>query len=891
MRDMVNIKCLKKFTGSRFCVDDGTWSLVPDKNIQACQRPTRSIYFNKLFSVFLFSIFLTALLFSVFSSPVFSQSKRIYLNEGWQFRRVGDTAWYPATVPGTVHTDLLANGLIPGPFFGDNEKAAQWIEKEAWEYKTVFSATEEQLKEPFQIIFEGLDTYAEAFINGNQVLSADNMFRDWRVPCEGMLKKGTNILTVVFYPTAQRENNLSVFHYNMTGVKSVPGGNRLFTRKAAYHYGWDWGPRFVTCGIWKPAYIESGSGNKINEVETEQIIGDDKAYVNFNISCGNPSGNLELILEDARSNTPLSAIKVDNELTILRSEIRNPRLWWCNGMGEQYLYKFRITLKQDGKILDEKHVYVGFRTIELVRKPDSYGQSFYFKLNGIPVFIKGANYIPSESFLPRMTEERYSNLLKTTARSNINMLRVWGGGTYEDDRFYDLCDSLGILVWQDFMFACSMVPVDTIFAENVRKEAVYNIKRLRNHPSIALWCGNNEIDEGWKNWGWQDNYSESEKIKLWDGYKNIFHKILSKAALQYNKSTAYITTSPMHGWGRKESMTEGDSHYWGVWWGMEPFETYEKKVPRFMSEYGFQSFPDMKSIRKFLKEEDMYLYSDALKVHQKHPVGFETIQKYMEREYRQPKDFESYVYVSQLLQAHGIKRAIEAHRRAKPYCMGTLYWQLNDCWPVVSWSGIDYYGSVKPLQHFVRDAYRDMLVSFEKKDDRMNVYVVNDRIYGAEGVLQLKLIDFGGNVLWQNSQVIKINENSSEKFLEFKTDTLIGKYNPKEILLTAKLNIINEKSEYENSYFFADPKDLNLKDPSLDFSIEPQGETAVLKLWCTSFAKDVRIDYGTDKTLLNMKNYFNLIPGEPVYIVLEKEVIKDNKLNLRITSLYDTFNK
>ncbi|MCI0472069.1 MAG: glycoside hydrolase family 2 protein [Ignavibacteria bacterium] len=857
--------------------------------------PFFSIIFLLLFSIFCFlysqhPVNADTLRKSDYSTSEYQQ-KRIYLNEGWKFRRVGDTAWYPATVPGTVHTDLLANGLIPDPFLGDNEKQIQWIEKEAWEYKTDLNITEEQLKESVQIIFEGLDTYAEAFINGNQVLSSENMFRSWAVTCDGMMKKGINILTVVFYPPVQRENNLSVFHNNLTGIKSVPGGNRLFTRKAAYHYGWDWGPKFVTCGIWKPAYLEYGSENQIHEIETEQVIGDNKAGINFNVNCGKPPGNLELILEDARSNVILSTTKVDNELTTLQAEIRNPRLWWCNGMGEQYLYKFRIILKREGQILDEKYVTAGLRTIEFIREPDTSGQSFYYKLNGVPVFIKGANYIPRESFLPRTTEEKYSNLLKTTAQSNINMLRVWGGGAYEDDRFYDLCDSLGILVWQDFMFACSMVPVDTMFANNVRQEAAYTIKRLRNHPCIALWCGNNEIDEGWKNWGWQNDYTGPEKEKLWNGYKNIFHKLLPKTVLQYNKNTAYITTSPTHGWGRKESLTEGDSHYWGVWWGMEPFETYEKKVPRFMSEYGFQSFPDLKSIKRFLKEEDMYLYSDALKVHQKHPTGFETIQKYMEREYRQPKDFESYVYVSQLLQAYGIKRAIEAQRRAKPYCMGTLYWQLNDCWPVVSWSGIDYYGSVKPMQHFVRDAYRDMLVSFEKKDDNINVYVVNDGIYGAEGALQLKLVDFNGNVLWQNSKVIKINENSSEKFFEFKADTLTGKHNPNEILLTAKLNIINGKAEYTNEYFFADPNDLNLKDPGFDYDLQEQGESAVLKLWCTNFAKDVKIDYGTDRTYLDMKNYFNMIPGVPVYIVLGKNAIKNNALNLKITSLYDTYNK
>ena len=393
--------------------------------------------------------------------------------------------------------------------------------------------------------------------------------------------------------------------------------------------------------------------------------------------------------------------------------VPDPKLWWPNGMGDQPLYQLDFQIESSNSV-DSQNVIFGIRQIELVQQKDSIGESFYFKINGKPFFAKGANYIPQDNFPSRVPDEKYIQTIQTALDANMNMLRVWGGGIYEKDIFYDLCDQKGILVWQDFMFACTMYPGDSAFIENVRQEAIYQVKRLRNHPSIALWCGNNEVDEGWHNWGWQKalNYSASDSTEVWNNYLKIFEKILPEAVSLYSPYTPYIPSSPQNGWGRKESLTHGDAHYWGVWWGAEPFEIYEEKVGRFMSEYGFQGFPDLKTLDSCLLPEDRNLLSPALLNHQKHPRGMELIRTYMELEYKVPDEFEDYAYVSQLVQAYGIKKAIEAHRRAMPRCMGTLYWQLNDCWPVISWSSVDYYNRWKALHYFVRQAYQDVTYFF-----------------------------------------------------------------------------------------------------------------------------------------------------------------------------------
>ena len=709
-------------------------------------------------------------LFLITATSLFAQTaETLDLNGGWLFRKKGDDKWMPATVPGTVHTDLLANKVIEDPFFRDNEKNLQWIENENWEYISEIELNEKTLiRRNLEIIFDGLDTYADVYFNDSLIIRADNMFRKWTASIKTIAKQGSNKLYILFKSPVKTADSIR------KNQLPLPGGDRAFTRKAAYHYGWDWAPRFVTSGIWRNVKITGWDFFMIDGISIEQrkitnetalltavldVKSDEKADFLTHVTDKGTGGRL--IYYTTQIQPGDNTVKID-------FEIKNPKLWWSNGLGKQNMYDFFIESTDNRERWHSVEISTGLRNIELIQEKDSIGESFYFKLNGVPVFCKGANFIPADCFLPRVTKDKYTELIKAAKESNMNMLRVWGGGVYEDDEFYNQCDKNGILVWQDFMFACAMNPGDDVFMENVKREAIDNIKRLNNHPSIALWCGNNEVDEGWKNWGWQKQlkYSADDSAKVWNWYAKLFHDILPSVVSDIASVKNYISSSPKNGWGRPESVTSGDSHYWGVWWGMEPFETYEKKVPRFMSEYGFQGFPDYATIEKFTLPEDRYLFSDVLKSHQKHPVGFETIQKYMDMYFQnyadREKDLLQFAKESQYLQMYGIGKGIEAHRRAKPQCMGTLYWQFNDCWPCVSWSGIDYYGKWKKLQYRVKDLYNDILVSAVEEEGILKVYINSDKPEDIKAKLVMLLVDdeIRDNP-WEEEIEITIPANSS----------------------------------------------------------------------------------------------------------------------------------
>jgi len=745
------------------------------------------------------------------------------------------------------------------------------------------------------------------------------MFRKWTSKCKSFVKIGKNTLYILFESPIRKAKELK-------SGPELPGGDRVYTRKAAYQYGWDFGPRFVTSGIWKQVYIEESNNLHIFNLNYNvKLINNNLAKVNFSIEFINDSLNGTYVYEitdtlkkvvvfcdsidphgtnhiwdglvfDPKMN--LSLVSITKEF-----EIKDPILWWCNGLGKPYLYHYKIKLFKNNTIVDEKCINIGVRKIELINKIDSIGTSFYFQLNGVPIFIKGANYIPQDIFLTRYTDDRYQRLLNNVVKSNINMLRVWGGGIYENDKFYDMCDENGILIWQDFMCANSMFNIDTIFFNNIGSEFLDIFDHLICHPSLAIICGNNEIEEGWYNWGWQNefNYSIADSEKIWNDYTKFFNNIIKKEVQKYSP---YISTTPKIGWGHPEAMKEGDSHYWGVWWGMEPFEMYEKKIPRFMSEYGFQGFPDMKTIEQFTKPEDRYLNSPVMRAHQKHPTGYETIQTYMEREYKQPKDFESYVYVSQLLQAYGIKRAIEAERRAKLYCMGTMYWQLNDCWPGVTWSGIDYYGRWKAMQYFVKEAYKDILVSVKEENDSIKVYIINDRMESVKGNLLLGLFDIEGTneldiihskdinlrgkhipfLVFDNTV---ISPNSSEVIYTCSKKDLFSNYSPNKIVFTLNFSDENDNT-YKNLYYFVSPKDLALFNPEMSYYLD--STTDELVLTTKNLAKNVHITIDDESAPLNLENnYFDMLPGETVRVNLGMKNPDINKI--KVNTLFDSYEK
>lgn len=592
----------------------------------------KSIYKIIIISVFVFSVNLS-------KAQIIVQQ----LNEHWQFKQQGAAKWYAAKVPGEVHTDLLRNKLIPDPFYRDNEKKLQWIEKENWEYKTTFSVSANLLrKKNVDLVFDGLDTYADVYLNGKLIFKADNMFRRWTTPVKGNLKVKDNTLLIKFYAAQNKVDSLAKADLPFV----IPDNPRTYARKAQFHFGWDWGPKLTGVGIWKPLRLEA-----------------------YN-----------------------------------RKQIEKP---------------FLPPIK-----------------VQLVQETDDKGKSFYFKIDGKPVYMKGANYIPSDAFVTRMTKNEYRKVLTMAKDANMNMLRVWGGGIYESDDFYDLCDSLGIYVWQDFMFAGAMVTENNAFFANVKEEVKQQVKRLRHHKSIVLWCGNNEVDEAWNRWGWQKQFkiSATDSAKLWNNYTRLFRDSIPKWVNEVDGSRPYISSSPKLGWGVKESISQGDSHYWGVWWGAEDFEVFEQKTGRFVSEYGMQAMPNYSSILQFTASQDRFLFSEVLNAHQKAGNGYQKLEGYLktymiESTKINKLSVEDYTYLTQCVQYYGFKNMILIHRSKAPYNMGTLLWQLNDCWPVASWSITDYYNRMpKAAWYAVKEAYRDDVLPKRDTIKPKDLNLVNPKI-------------------------------------------------------------------------------------------------------------------------------------------------------------------
>jgi len=516
---------------------------------------------------------------------------------------------------------------------------------------------------------------------------------------------------------------------------------------------------------------------------------------------------------------------------------------------------------QNDEEIDKQRVKTGLRNIKLIQKTDSIGTSFYFEVNGKPVFMKGTNYVPQDNFVTTITPARTRKLLADAAAVHMNMIRVWGGGIYPDDEFYQVCDSLGLLVWQDFMFAGTMYPFDSAFIANVETEAREQIQRISSHPSLALWCGNNEVSEAFHNWGWQKSlkWTANDSIRIWKGYQQLFEDLLPNLVNKYDSGRPYWPSSPSVGWGRAESMTRGDSHYWGVWWGEQAFSKYEEKVGRFMSEYGFQSMPDMSTISKFTNTVELTLQDTLLQSHQKHKRGKYLIDKYMADEFPVPEKLEDYVYMSQLVQASGMVHAIEAHRRAMPYCMGTLYWQLNDSWPAISWSSIDYYGNRKALHYRLNEAFAPVLISFEPDKDSVNIFVVSDLWRDIDCKMIVKLSTFSGEILDSVGQNIRVRSTSSHKVFAWPTHFNHSGFDVKNCLIHIDI-IENEVHIADKNYYFVEEKDLALSKEKPKIDTDKAGDIIILTLSSDSLVKDVFLQ-SNDTEGFFRENYFDLIPG------------------------------
>ena len=832
------------------------------------------------------------------------------LHEGWKFRQARLTNWYPATVPGVVHTDLLQNKIIEDPFFRLNERGLQWIDKEDWVYETCFTLAAGMMrKENMELVFEGLDTYADVYLNDECILKADNMFRRWSIPVRQYIREENNILKVYFHSPVKIDVpkwDALPYQYPASNDQSENGGlfNKkisIFARKAGYHYGWDWGPRLVTSGIWRPVYIRAWSDLRINDVFIEQKeVGAGRAVIagHVELDADKDMNGVLVTITDEVTGRVLGEWQADlkrgtNRVTV-DFVLHKPKLWWSNGLGEPFLYRFRTDIIAGGELLDSKTERVGIRSLKVVHQPDKDGHTFYIELNGRPVFAKGANYIPSDNFLPRVTPENYKRTILDAAGVNMNMLRVWGGGIYENDVFYDLCDEYGIMIWQDFMFACSMYPAEGALLDNIHQEAVDNVKRLRNHACIALWCGNNECQDAWLGWGWKCEIERQNKEyadKIWAQYRQQYHVTLPGVVREYAPGTFYWPSSPFAFEGEMSGTTDGDRHYWSVWHGKAPISDYDSEKSRFFSEYGFQSFPEFESVKRYAPyPEDWDIRSEVMMSHQRggdHANGL--IETYLLNEYKKPRDFRAFLYMNHVLQGDAIKTAIESHRRQMPYNMGTLFWQHNDCWPVASWASRDYYGRWKAQHYFARQAYRDLLVSpIADEEGMLNIYVVSDRPASCSGTLDVKVIKLTGEIISDFRQTVKIAANTSRKLFSIELDKALKNIPKEDVFIYARLTDKN-KNIYSNQYFLVKQKEVNYPKVSITRDIKPVEGGFEVTLKSDYFARAVFLSTGDAESSFS-DNYFDILPGTPVsvviYTVLSQSMLEKQ---LKVISLSDEY--
>ena len=813
------------------------------------------------------------------------------IHHGWEFQIFNTDSWHSATVPGCVHLDLFDNDLIPDPFFGLNEPQLQWISNESWTYRLVFQLSSKVLfKKNIEILFHGLDTYADVYLNGINVICANNMFHPWSAPIKNIVNDGDNELLVQFRsPLNEVVEKMKSIDYVLPADNDQAGKTSPHTRKAPYHYGWDWGPCLVTSGIWKGVELIGWDDWHVTHFQvSNKSVSKDNAELEVELEVvAEIQETLKITLSELiTGNESKQAFNVKSGVNNFSFNISmtTPQLWWPHGHGDQILHHFFLTVETDDQ-LEKRERKIGIRDVTIKRAADQKGESFEIFVNNMPIFSKGANWIPADYFVERLQKDDYSRLLKDAICANMNTLRIWGGGIYEPDHFYELCDEMGIMVWQDFMFACSMYPADESFLKSVKREARYQVKRLKSHASIILWCGNNEVASGWLSWGWKEELPGS----IWEDYRKLFHELLPKVCNELDPQRLYWPSSPCHGTDQSNQdqiYGKGDNHYWGVWHGGDDFHAFEDNVGRFMTEYGMQSFPSMSMVESFTHEKDRILDSDVMNAHQKASLGTGNLMKYIEDYYRVNDDFESIVGLSQIMQAEAIRFAVEAHRRNMPYCMGTLYWQFNDCWPVISWSSIDYGGNWKALHYAAKKFFSPILVSIRDLDDKIEIHVMNDQHNEIESEIRLGLFNLNGDILFKDSFEINVEPFSSVIYHTFDKDDLLGGNDPSTIIFRAEL-FVGGKVLSKAHQFFKRPKHLSIPSPDFDYEIERISGKHVITVRSNSFLCQLHL-ISTKVRGVFSDNYLDMLPGEVKMIDFEPSENKElKKSDLRFRTLYE----
>jgi beta-mannosidase len=785
----------------------------------------------------------------------------------WQFRlREGTetapkggrglTSWMKATVPGTVHTDLMAAGKIPDPFYRMNEKEVQWIDLQTWVYRRTFTVPAPLLTENvIELVAEGLDTYAAISVNGRPVGATANMFIEHRLRLDGLLQAGQNTIEISFDSPTLRSLELEKEHGRLQ-VALEP--QRVYVRKAQYSFGWDWGPKLTTSGIWRPIRIEAHSGERVNDTVVRVVsVSADRADIECEASVeGWRSGDLTLEVAREGSGEP-TRVRVEGATVRARFSIDSPRLWWPNGYGGQPLYTAEMTLRKGDKIVDRATVPFAIRTVRLIQEPDEEGRSFILEINGTKVFCKGADWIPVDTFLPRATDDTYRRLLTMARDASMNMIRVWGGGIYERECFYSECDRLGLMVWQDFMFACGEYPDHLEFLDAAKLEGEAVVRRLRNHPSIVLWCGNNECE-------WI--YCTDNPGKGPDDMRGatIFREVLRSVVDRLDPTRPYWRSTPF-GAGFPNAQDNGNHHQWEVWSGWTDFTAYRRDTARFISEFGFQAPANRETIERALPPADRTPQSPGMEHHNKQVAGTERIFRFLASHYAVSGRWEDFLYTGQLLQAEALKCAVEHWRRRKFRTAGALFWQLNDCWPVSSWSVVDSELRPKAGYFAAKRFFAPVLVSFAPVPDGLEVWGTNDLLREVEGRLTLRLQSFAGKVLATKALPVRLGSNGAERLFAIPA-VWLKKGGPGSYLVADLAE--RGRTVAVNRFLFVEPKHCEFPPAAIRLGIRPSGPGQYrATLTSKVYAHGVVLTSRRDGVVFH-DNFVDLDPGTPFDITV-----------------------
>ena len=775
-------------------------------------------------------------------------------------------------VPGSVYAALLQNGLMDDPFYRDNEAKALAIMDEEFVFTKEFTYTKQS--DSVLLVCEGIDTLCDLYVNGHFVAHTDNMHRSYYLEVGSFLVDGKNVIKAVFPPY-----DAYIKEKNKKPLTSGSGATMVgfsYVRKAYYMSGWDWGPMLPDAGIWKDIYLINGDLPRITNVRILQRHEEGKVFLRVNAETSIPAEvQLKVLSPDGKETALQNGVE---------TEIKNPQLWWPNGYGEHPLYSIVTECFFNGKAVDRNEKKIGLRTLIVSREEDEWGEEFCYKVNGVKIFAMGADYIPEDNILSRLSKEKTKKLLEDCLFANFNSIRVWGGGFYPHDYFFELCDEMGIIVFIDLMFACTAIPSSQEFYDNVKIEVRENVRRFRHHACIGVISGNNEIEEQAAVLNW---WPQEEK----DAYLELFEKIIPPIIAEECPEISFVPSSPSSHGGLVTPTDEnvGDSHYWMVWHGNLPFTEYRKHFFRFLSEFGFQSFPSMRTIEEFTLPEDRNPFSAVMELHQRNAAANGKILNYLSQTYLYPTQMENLVYASQLLQAEAIKYGAEHLRRNRGRCMGALYWQLNDCWPVASWSSIDGYGRYKALHYEARRFFEPVHISCEEVGEystrvditseryygyetKAKLFVNNDTLKDVEGVVSWKLCASDGSVLQSGSEklAIKALSYASLEELDFQKTNVRNNY------LSFSFTV-NGKLVSSGSVLFTKPKHFRFIDPKLEIRID--GDELVIT--ANAYAKYVYISNKTD-TLILSDNFFDMDKGEK-----RVKILSGNTDGLQIKSAYD----